>query len=280
MKFITLLMLIFNIISANNDQIFKEKSQEVEKKIDTLDKAMYTPFVENFILNEIKSLREENKNLKIQIHESLAKKEVEISNNVISYATSTINNMFYIIAAASTIFVLIGWNSIREINEKIKNMIEEKTSKTINQYEKRLATFETDLKNRSRQVKLNQEEIERTNLVHSLWIRASQETTLTGKIEIYDEILTIRNNDVEALTYKSEAVLELGEANWALNLSNQALEIDNEYANAYYQRAKAHTVLNQKSNAKDDLNKALELNESYKEEIKNDLILNKILEQS
>lgn len=280
MKFITLLMLIFNIISANNDQIFKEKSQEIEKKIDTLDKAMYTPFVENFILNEIKSLREENKNLKIQIHESLAKKEVEISNNVISYATSTINNMFYIIAAASTIFVLIGWNSIREINEKIKNMIEEKTSKTINQYEKRLATFETDLKNRSRQVKLNQEEIERTNLVHSLWIRASQETTLTGKIEIYDEILTIRNNDVEALTYKSEAVLELGEANWALNLSNQALEIDNEYANAYYQRAKAHTVLNQKSNAKDDLNKALELNESYKEEIKNDLILNKILEQS
>ena len=275
MKIFTLIMIFISIIYANNKQEFEINSEELKSKIDKLEKPMYTPFVENYILNELKSLREENKKLKVEIHQTLAKKEVEISNNVINYATSTINNMFYIIAAASALLVVVGWNSIREINEKIKNMIEEKTSKTINQYEKRLATFETDLKNRTRQVKQNQMEIEKTNLVHSLWVRASQETTINGKLEILDEILNIRPDDSEALTYKAETILETGEANWALSLTNQAIAIDEDYANAYYQRAKAHTVLNQDQNAIEDLNKAIELNDSYKDEIKNDPILSK-----
>lgn len=272
MKIIAIIFILISSVFAN-EATFEEKSVQVKEKIDNLDKAMYTPFVENFILNEIKALRIENKELKIQIHETLAKKEVEISNNVINYATSTINNMFYIIAAASALLVVVGWNSIREINEKVKNMIEEKTSKTINQYEKRLATFENDLKNRSRQVKQNQMEIEKTNLLHSLWVRASQETTINGKLEILDEILNLRPDDSEALTYKAETVLEIGEANWALSLTNQAILLDKEYANAYYQRAKANTVLNQDNNAIEDLQKALSLNDSYQEEIKNDSVL-------
>jgi tetratricopeptide (TPR) repeat protein len=274
MKIIAIIFILISSVFAN-EATFEEKSAQVKEKIDNLDKAMYTPFVENFILNEIKALRIENKELKIQIHETLAKKEVEISNNVINYATSTINNMFYIIAAASALLVVVGWNSIREINEKVKNMIEEKTSKTINQYEKRLATFENDLKNRSRQVKQNQMEIERTNNVHSLWVRVSQETTINGKLEILDEILSIRPDDSEALTYKAETILEIGEAHWALSLTNQAISIDKDYANAYYQRAKAYTVLNQDNNAIEDLEKALSLNESYTDEIKNDEVLSK-----
>ncbi len=275
MRFLTILLLMFSFIFAQNLQDTEKKDQILQDKIDKLEKPMYAPFVENFILNELKALRQENKELKIELHQTLAKKEVEISNNVINYATSTINNMFYIIAAASTIFVIVGWNSIRDVNEKIKNIIEEKTSKTINQYEKRLATFETDLKNRSRQVKQNQMEIERTNNVHSLWVRVSQETTINGKLEILDEILSIRPDDSEALTYKAETILEIGEAHWALSLTNQAISIDKDYANAYYQRAKAYTVLNQDNNAIEDLEKALSLNESYTDEIKNDEVLSK-----
>ena len=116
-------------------------------------------------------------------------------------------------------------------------------------------------------------EIEKTNLLHSLWVRASQETTINGKLEILDEILNLRPDDSEALTYKAETVLEIGEANWALSLTNQAIHLDKEYANAYYQRAKANTVLNQDNNAIEDLQKALSLNDSYQEEIKNDTVL-------
>lgn len=270
MKYLLLLFLTFSAVFANVQE------KELVKKVDNLEKPLYTPFVENYILNELKLLRDENRNLKVQLHETLAKKEVEISNNVINYATSTINNMFYIIATASSILVIIGWTSIKDVNEKIKHMIDEKTSKTINEYEGRMAQFEKSLAQRAKQVKENAQEIEIMNNIHSLWLRASQDSTPSGKIEAYDEILELRPEDVEAIAYKADAVLDLGEANWSLNLTNQALLIDDSYSNAYYQRAKAFAVLNQEENAINDLEKAIELNEDYSSEIENDEEFNEI----
>jgi len=261
-------LLLFVIVSVTFATITKE--EKVQNRINNLEKPLYNPFVENYILHEIKQLREENRNLKVELHETLAKKEITMSNNVVNYATSTINNMFYIIAAATSLLVIVGWTSIKDTNEKVKNMIDEKTSKIIEEYEERLLNFERDLENRSKQVKRNQHEIEVTNTIHSLWLRASQESTPAGKVEIYDEILNIRPDEVEALTYKADAVLDMGEANWALNLTNQALEIDNSYANAYYQRSKIYAVLGQEENAILDLEKAIDLNEQYVEEIEND----------
>ncbi|MGA1933206.1 tetratricopeptide repeat protein [Arcobacter sp. YIC-464] len=261
-KIAVLLLLICTALLAQSktEPISKE---EITKKVNSLQKPLYNPFVENYILNEIKQLRDENRDLKIELHKTLAKKEVDISTNVINYATSTINNMFYIIAAASSILVIIGWSSIKDINEKVKNMIDEKTSKTIYEYEERMSIFEKDLAKRAKQVKQNEQEIEIMNTIHSLWLRASQETTPSGKIEIYDEILRIRPDEVEALTYKADATLDLGEANWSLSLTNQALEIDSDYPNAFYQRAKVFAVLGQDDNAISDLEKAIELNEDY-----------------
>lgn len=263
-----ILLLLFIIVSVTFATTTKE--EKVQNKINNLEKPLYNPFVENYILHEIKQLREENRNLKVELHETLAKKEITMSNNVVNYATSTINNMFYIIAAATSLLVIVGWTSIKDTNEKVKNMIDEKTSKIIEEYEERLLNFERDLESRSKQVKRNQHEIEVTNTIHSLWLRASQESTPAGKVEIYDEILNIRPDEVEALTYKADAVLDMGEANWALNLTNQALEIDNSYANAYYQRSKIYAVLGQEENAILDLEKAIDLNEQYVEEIEND----------
>ncbi|WP_421716940.1 TPR end-of-group domain-containing protein [Arcobacter arenosus] len=262
MKRLLLLILISSLyLFANIKNIENEKN--LKEKINTLEKSLYTPFVENYILNEIKQLREENRDLKVELHKTLAKKEIEMSSNVINYATSTINNMFYIIAAASSILVIIGWSSIKDINDKIKNMVDEKTSKTIQKYEEKMAGFEQDLAKRARQVKHNENEIKIMNTIHSLWLRASQETTPTGKIEAYDEILDIRPNEVEALIYKADAVLDIGEANWSLNLVNQALLIDKNYPSAYFQRAKAYAVLEYEDSAIDDLQKAIQLNEEY-----------------
>lgn len=89
--------------------------QKIQERLQKLDKPLYNPFVENYILHEIKTLRDENRELRIKLHETLVKKEFNVDR-----LTSTINNMFYIIAAASTILVFIGWSSFRETNEKIK----------------------------------------------------------------------------------------------------------------------------------------------------------------
>ncbi|RXJ83885.1 tetratricopeptide repeat protein [Arcobacter sp. CECT 8985] len=251
-------------------EINKPENQKVKERLDKLQKPLFTPFVENYILNELKQLRIDNKKLKVELYKKLAEKEVEITSNTISYATSTINNIFYIIAAASSLLVIIGLSSIRDVNQKIKTIVDEKVSKVIDDYEKRMSLIEKDLDKRSKQVLQNQKEIEKTNIIHSLWIRAAQETTPSGKIEIFDEILKIKPLDAEALTYKAEAALELDEANWALHLANQALNIDDDYPNAFYQKAKANSVLGYSDFAINDLEKALKLNEQYIEEIENE----------
>lgn len=264
MKYVLAFILLVSI------NLFGSEQEKIQKKVNSLEKPLYNPFVENYILHEIKQLREENRNLKVELHETLAQKEVQISSNAINYATSTINNMFYIIAAASSIFVLIGWSSIKDMNDKIKNIVDEKVSKVISDYESRMHLIEKDLESRSRQVIQNQKDIQETNVIHSLWMRASQENTPSGKIELYDEILHFRPDDVEALTYKAEAILELGEANWSLSIVNQALDIDNNYANALYQRAKVYNVLGDTDSALIDLEKALKFNEQYIQEIENE----------
>lgn len=269
---IRLLLLLVPIIllSTLNAKELTQEEKEVKQRLDKLEKPLYTPFVENYILNDLRKLREENKKLKVELYKRLAEKEVEISSNAISYATSTINNIFYIIAAATSLLVVIGLNSIRDINQKIRNIVDEKVSKVIDDYETRMSLIEKDLDKRSKQVLENQKEIEKTNIIQSLWIRAAQETTPSGKIEIYDDVLNLRPNDPEALTYKAEAALELSEANWALHLANQALKIDDDYPNAFYQRAKAHAVLGYNDFSINDLEKALKLNEQYIEEIENE----------
>lgn len=260
-------VLLMVLICIGMQAVDNKQSNKIQQRVNSLNKPLYNPFVENYILQELKQLREENRDLKIDLHKTLAQKEVQISNNVVNYATSTINNMFYIIAAATSILVIMGWNSLRDINEKFKLKIDEKTSQIVQEYEERMNVFERDLAKRARQVKQNEQEIEITNTIHSLWLRATKESTPSGKIEIYDEILTIRPDDIEAIVYKAEAVLDMGEANWSLSLTNHALQIDKNYANAYYERAKAYAVLDSEESAVADLQKAVELNEQYLEEI-------------
>jgi len=267
---LSLLLLSITLFANTNDQ-------KAVSEVKNLQKPLYNPFVENYILHEIKQLRDENRDLKVDLHETLAKKEVEISNNAISYATSTINNMFYILAAATSLLVIVGWTSIRDMNTKIESIIDSKVSSVINEYELRMHTIEKDLEKRSKQVFQNQKDIEETNTIHSLWMRASQETTLNGKIEIYDEILRIRTDDIEAIVYKADAVLDLGEAHWALNLTNQALEIEDSYASAFYQRAKVYSVLGFIDNAIEDLEQAINLNEQYLFEVKNEAEFEELL---
>ncbi len=258
---ILILMATVSGFAASSDDI------KAAQKIETREKPLYNPFVENYILNEIKTLRDENRKLRVDMHETLTQKELSVSNKAIDYATSTINNMFYIIAAATSILVLLGWNSFRDINERIRVTVDERINKLIDENEKRMQALERDLEQRSFQVLTNQEEIAKTNTIHSLWMRAGLEQTPNGKIEIYDQILTIRPQDPEVISYKADAALDLGEANWALKLSNQSLEIDPDYPNAYYQRACAYAALDYPDNAIDDLEKTLDLNENYIEEI-------------
>lgn len=239
-------------------------------QIEQLDQPLYNPFVERYVLDELKALRTEMHSQRADFAEKFAASKLEASDRAITYTTSTVNNIFYVIAAAASIFALVGWTSLRDIRHRLNEVVEAKVSRISEDYEKRLQSLERKLKDRTERIISAQEEISRTNTLHSLWMRAGLEATPQSRIEVYDQILELSPDDTEALTYKADAVLELDEPEWALNLCDKALSLNPAYAYAHYQRACARSTLEQLDGALDDLRQAVELSATYLEEAKGD----------
>lgn len=249
---------------------FAQTADAAAEKINELEKPLYNPFVERYVLDEIKQLRIDLAAQKHELMQQVLDREHNSIDRGVTYATDTITYFFYLIAAASSVLVLIGWTSIREIKDRVHSLADEEITRLVNEYEQRLIVIERQLNQKSRHIEENREEIELTQEIQSLWLRAAQDNNALSKIPVYDQILKLRHDDCEALTYKADAVLEIGEPQWAVSLCLQALDIDPENSHAFYQLACAFTVMGQYDEAVVYLRRALEQRESYRDEIIND----------
>lgn len=232
-----------------------------------IQKPLYTPLIERYILDELKSVRMDQQVLRSEIEKRIAKVEVEQTDRAARYMTDTVSNVFYVIAAATSILIFAGWNSIRDIRRNTEEIVEKKLEEITKNYNLELERLQERMREQSIKILENQNKIYNTQYSHSLWMRANLETNPQSKIEIYDEILKYNPEDAEVYAYKADAVLDLDEFEWALNLSNKAIEIDEEYGYAYWQRACANAKLNNKSEAIHDLKIALMKNPSLRENI-------------
>lgn len=239
----------------------------------TLTEPLYSPFIERYILDELKLLRTELAAQKVEMTEKILDRDLMVSDKAMSYATNTVTYFFYLIAAVSSILVIVGWTSIRDIRDKVHSVADKEVQKLVDAYEKRLHAIEKQLMQKTRHIDENRQQIERTQEVHSLWLRAAQEHSVQGKIVIYDEILKLRPSDAEALTYKADMVLELGEPQWAKNLCVRAVEIDPHYGYAHYQLACANVALKDFDEAVAGLARAIECSEAIMEDIRRDSAL-------
>lgn len=247
--------------------------QQAGDHVKTLNEPLYNPFVERYVLDELKQLRTDMASQRVELLQQVVDRHVESVDKGVTYATNTITYFFYLIAGVSSILVLVGWTSIREIKERMGKLADEEVRKLVSVYEARLHGIEKQLTQKTQHIDQNREEIERTQEIHSLWLRAGQENTAANKIAIYDQILTIKPADCEALTYKADAVLEINEPQWAVNLCRQALSLDSDNAHAFYQLACAHTVLQQYDEAIHYLHETLLRADSYRKDIAQDAVL-------
>lgn len=240
---------------------------EVDDKREFGDRVADSPFVEFYVLEELKQLRKEMAQQKSELIQQIVDRELNSVDRGVTYATDTITYFFYLIAAASSVLVLIGWTSIRDIKERAHRFADQEITKLIETYEQRLHTIENQLNQKTELIEENREEIALTQEVHSLWLRAGQDISPQNKIAIYDQILKLHPEDTEALTYKADTVLELAEPQWAINLCNQALLIEPDNSHAFYQLACAYTALEQFDEAITYLKEALAGSESYRDEL-------------
>lgn len=246
------------------------KDAETNQVINELTEPLYNPFVERYVLDEIKQLRIDLATNKNDLQKQILDREHNSVDRGVRYATDTITYFFYLIAAASSVLVLIGWTSIRDIKDRVHTVAEEQISDLIGVYEQRLASIEKQLQQKTRHIEQNRGEIELTQELQSLWLRAQQEISPHSRIEIYDQIIKLHNNDIEALTYKADTVLELNEPQWAVNLCHQALKIDPENSHAFYQLACAYSSLHQVDEALNYLAKAIGKTESFRQQLAQD----------
>lgn len=248
----------------------KPEIQERLEAVESLDKPLYSPFIERYMLDELKQLRMDMAAQRNELIQQILDRELSSVDRGVTYATNTVTYFFYLIAGASTILVLLGWTSLRDIKERVQSMADKKVSKLVHEYEERLAIVEQQLNKEAQLIEKIGEDIERTQDVQSLWLRAGQASSLANKIAIYDQILKLRPEDCEALTYKADAVLDMGEPQWAVNLCQQALKIDPENGHAFYQLACAYTALNQYEEAVNCLSEALARTEDYRDKFADD----------
>ncbi len=272
--FIIFLSLPINTYATDSEANYQETSNRSIRN----QEAKFEPLIERYILDQLVQLREEINQHKVHTAREILDREHQSVDRAVAYATDSITYFFYLIAGTSSLLVIVGWTSIRDIKDRVHALADKEISKVIQEYEKRLASLEKSLKQKTKHIEENREEIELTQEIQSLWLRAGQETSLANKIAIYDKILKLKPEDCEALTYKADAVLELDEPQWAVNLCQIALDIDPLNANAFYQLACAYTALNHFDDAVDCLQKAIVQMDSYRNAIEKDPALDALRE--
>ncbi|GAA0683664.1 hypothetical protein GCM10009104_06050 [Marinobacterium maritimum] len=238
----------------------------LREQVEQLDEPLYKPFIERYIIDEIKVLRSELEQQKVEMIREITDRELKVANSSISYATDTVTYFFYLIAAASSILLIVGWNSIREIRDRVQSIADEKVGRLVEEYEERLERVEKELLRKSRIIQENQHELEVTNEVQTLWVKATQETSWEQKIRLYDRILELRPDNAEALTYKADAALELNQHQWAISLCNRALTVEPDSGHAYFQLACAYADLGASRIALDYLKQAVSISDEYREQ--------------
>lgn len=264
-------LLTFFIIMQLSSSILHAQNNQVKQ-----NPMLERPLMERYILDELKAVRIDNQQTRVDVAQRIADSRVEQTDRSARYITDTIGNIFYIIAGATSILFFAGWNSLRDIRHKTESMIEERVEAITEKYNADLEQLQIRLSEQSDKILANQKMIYNSHLVHSLWMRANLETNPQSKIDIYDEILKIHDEDAEVYAYKADAVLDLDEYEWAMNLSNKAIDIDPEYGYAYWQRSCANAELSHEAEAIEDLRLALIKAPNLREEVQKETSFAKI----
>ncbi|QCU89445.1 tetratricopeptide repeat protein [Thiomicrorhabdus sediminis] len=260
------LLLLVPIGGYAAETLHNKQTQDVEN----IKEPIYNPFIERYVLDELKILRTDMNNLHVDLTKEITNRDIGLTTRAVGYATDTVTYFFYLIAGISSVLVLLGWNSIRDIKDKVHNLADAKVSEVIDVYEERLAKLEEELHRKSKGLSNAHKQISQHQDIHSLWLKAGQETLTNNRIKIYDQILAMDPENVEALTYKADAALEMDEPQWAINLCQRALEIEPEHRHAYYQMAGAYALMDQPNEALDYLELALKDSDVQAEEVLND----------
>lgn len=246
------IIVTFGLFLSNSWAVSQMEPTDLNSKI------LERPLVERYILDELKATRHDLQDLERRLMIEITDRELSVADRSLGYAEQTVNYFFYIIAGVASLIALFGWKSLHEIRVNTTKKANTQIQKIAQSYEDKFKVLERNLLRKTSRIADNHIEIEKINEIHNLWLRAQKSQTPEQKMEAYDAILKIRPGDLEALTSKADAAMELKEFHWALSICNRVLDMDDKNQNAFYQRACAYACLGVEDQAITDLEKAIE----------------------
>jgi len=229
-----------------------------------------SPLMERYVFDELKALRSDFQALRVEMKTEIVDRELDVADRATSYVYNSATIMFYVLAIGGGILALVGWRSISELKAEAARMADKEIGRLSEEYESRLSALENELNEKGQEIFKNQQEIEKTQAIHAIWLQAQQAVNPRARIELYDRILGLSPGDLEVMAYKADAALQLGERDWALSLCNRILEENPDMALAYYQRACALAGLGEVDGAFADLEKAIDLSHGLREQARVD----------
>jgi len=173
-----LLMLLFTspLAAQEGEAVQGRMDNKAAEKIGELEEPLYNPFVERYVLDELKLLRQEMAEQRATMIKTVTDRELSVADRSMTYAVDTITYFFYVIAAVSALLVILGWNSMREVKDKVEQLAQQEVARISETFEERLKRIEDELHQKSENIRSTQHQLSITNEIHSLWLKATQET--------------------------------------------------------------------------------------------------------
>ncbi|MCJ7764569.1 MAG: hypothetical protein MUP09_01340, partial [Thiovulaceae bacterium] len=103
---------------------FSVNASAVEPKGEAIERPLFKPLIERYILDELRDIRIDYQVLRADVEKRVSRAEVEQTDRAARYITDTVGNIFYIIAGATSFMIFAGWNSLRDIRKKTEDIVE------------------------------------------------------------------------------------------------------------------------------------------------------------
>lgn len=108
LKFIVLLIIAMLSVTVFANESKQMSEQQQEKALKELNEPLYRPLLERYVLDELKSLRQDQQKLREDTTKQITHTELSAADRALEYTNDTINNVMFIITATATILILVG----------------------------------------------------------------------------------------------------------------------------------------------------------------------------
>lgn len=233
-------------------------------------------WTQRFILTELKELRIQQEALRRELNEELNKRELATVDRALSYSGNTVNFLWLIITMAVTGFWLVGWRTMKDVRENLTKNFEKEVQKNVRGQQRKLEEFmqkfEEDQLAQSKEILLNQENLQKKQEAAFYWSQFNREEDPVQKLELLEKIWAVwfEEDELLVLVERSSIYIVLGLWDKALETAEKGLEISSENTTLLYTKAEALVMLENLEDALKVVNNILVIKPGMKEEILED----------